>query len=305
MKLKNLLRRRPAREIDTLYRLLYQIVHDPKQSPDLTSWQTKQAFSFQWENLREGGALLSDPWFKENVTRILTEEEIQIHPDWFKGKKVLDAGCGNGRWSYALTKLGAIVTSVDTNQAALDETKQSLAEINPNPRLIRSPLEELSENLRGETFDLVFSWGVAHHCQSYLGAMEQLCKCVADEGMLYLYLYGRESIDLEDDLRLFKERIYYNSLESAKEKLKFLRKKAKGDENRIHHMHDVYAPLINRRLEWDDVRSFLEQQGFTDIVRTIPHTELFIRAMKGDPNERYQKWVLPQVQAPFWFEQYN
>ena len=63
----------------------------------------------------EGGVLLSDPWFRENVTRILTEEELQIRPEWFAGKRVLDAGCGRGRWSYGFASLGTDVTSVDVN----------------------------------------------------------------------------------------------------------------------------------------------------------------------------------------------
>ncbi len=304
MKLKNLFRRRPRREIDTLYQLLYHVVHDPERSPDLTSWQTKNAFSFQWERLKEGGALLSDPWFKENVTRILSEEELQLSPEWFKGKKVLDGGCGNGRWSYALTRLGAEVTSVDVSEVALEETGKAVAELGVTPRLVQTSLESLSDALDGEKFDLVFSWGVAHHCQSYTKVMEQLSRCVKPDGLLYLYLYGRESMDMEDDLRLFKERIRFNALSTPEEKLKFLRKKAKGDESRVHIMHDIYAPLINRRLEYSDVKTFLTQEGFSDIERTLDHTELFIRAFRGKKGG-YQQWILPKKKAPFWFERYN
>ena len=41
--------------------------------------------------------------------------------DWFAGKSVLDAGCGNGRWSTAFARLGAQVTAIDRDPNIIAE----------------------------------------------------------------------------------------------------------------------------------------------------------------------------------------
>ena len=300
--LRSFLTDQRSKETDALYRLLYHSVHDNDQALSLACSQTQNAFASQWEDLPSGNALLSDSWFRHNVRRILCEEELQINSDWFAGKSILDAGCGNGRWSYGFAQLGANITAVDVNLIAVNSTEKVLEKFPIKKEFIHSPLEELSEHVSTQ-FDLVFSWGVAHHCKSFNQSLNQLIQRVKEGGMLYLYLYGRESFPYEADLNLFKERVLYNSLSTDSEKLSFLQKKAKGDKSKLHIYHDFYAPLINRRLDFSYVKDFLSKRGMHSIERTIDHTELFIRAFKGDANE-LKKHVLPKKTKPFWFERY-
>lgn len=292
-----------SHEIDALYRLLYLTVHDKEQALSLATAQTKNTFAHQWEKLPEGNGLLTDQWFRDNVSRILCEEELQIDKSWFVDKEVLDAGCGNGRWSYGLAALGAHITAVDINQVALEKTEESLKPFSIRKKFIHTPLEDLCGHLKGKKFDLVFSWGVVHHCGSFNRALEQLTQCVKDGGILYLYLYGRESVNFKEDLTYFKERLLYNTLLTDEDKLNFLLKKAKGNRAKLHIMHDIYAPLINRRLEFDDVKNFLECKGLHTVTRTIDHTELFIRAFKGD-SQSVENRVLAKKKKPYWFERY-
>ncbi|MGC8851476.1 MAG: hypothetical protein ACP5O3_04645, partial [Candidatus Micrarchaeia archaeon] len=51
--------------------------------------QTLNSFDYQWSNLSEGYALLTDKYFFENVDKIIAEQELCINPLWFKGKKIL------------------------------------------------------------------------------------------------------------------------------------------------------------------------------------------------------------------------
>ena len=48
-----------------------------------------------------------------------------------QGLKILDAGCGRGETALALAKLGAEVSGLDYSAAAVDLTKEMLAEIQP------------------------------------------------------------------------------------------------------------------------------------------------------------------------------
>jgi 2-polyprenyl-3-methyl-5-hydroxy-6-metoxy-1,4-benzoquinol methylase len=295
-----------AQEVDALYRLLYNAVHDNDESLDLTARQTVEAFSNQWENLPEGQFMLSDPWFKENIRSILAEQMLLLKPEWFKDRRVLDAGCGNGRWSFALASMGSKITCVDINEAAIEKTKNALASFGGDKRFIKTPMEALHTALPHEKFDLVYSFGVLHHCKKFNQSFENVVDKVADGGVLFLYLYGRESMTLKEDLDIFKDRVQYNALTTGEEREKFLVQRVGGHREYLHQMHDLLAPLINRRLEFVDISTRLKARGFTGIERTVESTDLFIRAFKGDviPAETLRA-RLPMQSPPYWFEHHK
>ncbi|HSC32764.1 MAG TPA: hypothetical protein VLD17_13590, partial [Gemmatimonadaceae bacterium] len=74
--------------------------------------QTLASFDWQWSHLPSGDFMPGDVWFDANATRVLTDELCAIDPRWFAGKRVLDAGCGRGRWTRSLLELGAEVTAI-------------------------------------------------------------------------------------------------------------------------------------------------------------------------------------------------
>ncbi|MCP5049789.1 MAG: class I SAM-dependent methyltransferase [bacterium] len=293
------------RELDVLYSVFYQLTQDKEDALDFFSHQTRQSFAHQWEHLKDGQYLLTDPWFKENVDRILWEEEIQIKPSWFKGKHILDVGCGNGRWSYGFAKLGANITAVDVNQNAIAETRAALQPFNVEKQFYVCPVEELSTHLPSDKYDLVFSWGVLHHCKRFNRALQETLSFVKDDGMLYLYLYGWESTNPQEEMDFFKERLHYNTLMDEEEKYRFLLKKAGGNPNRVHNYHDSHSPIVRRRLRFDEIEQVLMKARFRDIVRTIQHTELFIRAIKSNKEHYYRQWLLPPKSPPYWFQHHQ
>jgi SAM-dependent methyltransferase len=159
----------------------------------------------------------------------------------------------------------------------------------------------LSRHLPDKQYDLVFCWGVLHHCRSFKKAISEVMRFVKNGGILYLYLYGRESLSLEEDLELFKTRLRFY-LMSERQKTQFLIEKARGDARTMHNWHDRFAPLINRRFEFDEIRTILAPAGFSDITRTIRSSELYVRAVKGDSTAYRSGWFLPIKEPPYWFE---
>jgi len=292
-------------ETDVIYRLLYEMVHDLDGSLDFAVRQTERAFSTQWSNLPSGQALLSDTWFRDNVDMILSREEIQVAPEWFKGKWILDAGCGNGRWAYGFAKLGANIVAVDVNESAVHAAKEALRKFEVEKHFRVSRLEDLGRDLPRREYDLVFCWGVLHHCGNFSKALSSLTELVGRQGMLYLYLYGRKSLNYEQDMLLFKKRILFNTLPDDDSRYEFLLREAHNNVSKVHNLHDLYAPLINRRFQFDYIRELLKTKGFGDVTRTIEDTELFVRAIKSGSEEFYRIWALPKKGPPYWFHRYR
>lgn len=311
LKMAYLLLRDPERAlksqqaVDDLYALIYRYIHDAEVAPDFAALQTQETFLRQWRDLPEGEAMLSDTWFKSHVEEIITEQEILLKPEWFAGKEILDAGCGGGRWSYGLARLGAQVTAVDINASAIEATDRALTKVGHPHRMVQTPLEALGDALpKDQQFDLVWSWGVLHHCRSFVRALDRVCERVKPGGVIYLYLYGRESVPFGKDVQLFKERVRYNALPTEASRLAFLLEKAGGDETRVHQLHDNFAPLINRRYTFEQAKELLEARGFSQVLRAKDWPELFIRAVKGD-TDTLADWSLEPPARPYWFERYR
>ena len=288
------------RFIDSLLNVLYYRIHDLESSLEIFPKETKNAFNEQWKELPSGPFLLSDKWFKSNVVKILSEQELLIHPSWFKGKKILDAGCGNGRWSYAFSKLDSNLTCVDQSLEALGSTKREISIFNNKQTFINSDLENIYNHLSKESYDLVFSWGVLHHCKSFNKALKNILNLVKEGGIIYLYLYGKESHSFEEEIDLFKDRLKYNLILNNEERKKFLLSKINGKRENLHIVHDIYAPLINRRFTFAEIKKILLSYGFEDIKQTINHSEIFVRASKGP--SMHSEYYLNKSKPPYWFQ---
>jgi SAM-dependent methyltransferase len=111
----------------------------------------------------------------------------RIDAAWYGGKRVLDAGCGHGRYLAAFADLGAEVVGLDAGRGP-EEAGVPLSD----PRLTLVQGSVLRLPLRDGTFDLVFSDGVIHHTPDPRGAYLELARVVKPGGALYVWVYPRE-----------------------------------------------------------------------------------------------------------------
>ena len=237
--------------------------------------QTLASFDWQWSHLPSGDFMPGDAWFDANATRVLTDELCAIDPRWFAGKRVLDAGCGRGRWTRSLLELGAEVTAIDFSEAALART----AEIGANDARLRTRRVDLLD-LPADIgdFDLVFSFGVLHHTGDTWRALENVARLVRPSGALVLYLYGSGSWTPDETERIDRLRRELAPLAFA-DKIVELQRRFPGDDP--HQLFDLLSPVINDRVSFPEVRDRLRALGFASIQSTISHSEVYVRATRG------------------------
>lgn len=138
--------------------------------------KTQESFAWEWN--RYPGSLPEDePIFLE---------ETQIPREQFKGKLVLDAGCGMGRYAKVALSLGAEVVAFDLSHACL-----RLAGEGPKPRLHVVQGNLFHPPFKKGVFDVIYSQGVLHHAADTKTAFDRVCELVKAGGLLSVWLYGK------------------------------------------------------------------------------------------------------------------
>lgn len=103
------------------------------------------------------------------------------------GQRVLDAGCGGGRYSKICGEAGATVIGADHSRA-VDKAKQLCAHLE-NVRFAQADLKQLP--LEPESFDFVFSIGVMHHDADTRKVFDAVARFVKPGGRYSVWLYRR------------------------------------------------------------------------------------------------------------------
>jgi len=242
------------------------------------SRQIQRVFDFEHRRF-------SNSWYTRFEPRLVDQflEDCQLPREFFHGVRALDAGCGSGRWSYALAELDADLVSFDLTEGGIEAAHESLgARENVSicqANIFRPPFEP-------ESFDFVMSWGVMHHTPDTHGAFRQLVPLVKPGGTLYVMVYERHSpvmFFFTDILRWFMRRLSDERRYQACRHLvirdpilaqalapflmiSHLPRDSELDEKTLQFgLYDAYSPRYNHLHTRAEVREWFEDAGFRDI----------------------------------------
>jgi SAM-dependent methyltransferase/uncharacterized protein YbaR (Trm112 family) len=150
-----------------------------------TRLRTSEMFGFEWSEYSRFG-------WDDAVYNIAREEKVfrrksLFRPDDLRGRLVIDAGCGNGRYAYWAAHYGARVVGVDLG-GAVEAAAMNTRDLE-SVAVVQADLFHLPFSAR--TFDAAFSIGVLMHTGDASSAFSHLCSVVRLGGSVSVHVYGR------------------------------------------------------------------------------------------------------------------
>lgn len=129
--------------------------------------------------------------------KFFVEPHIPSFADFsaYKGKKVLEIGCGIGTCAEQFVDNGALYTGVDLSKQSVEITNSRLSQIaEPDSfTVINANAEELSSYLEPSPYDLIFSFGVIHHTPSPKKIINQILQYSTSQTKIKIMLYAKTS----------------------------------------------------------------------------------------------------------------
>lgn len=156
----------------------------------------KLKYNLEKEKMKDSGSTGRFGYEWSKYSRIIPQYELQflkwvypLKPKDFKGKKILDAGCGIGRNSYWPLKYGAKeVVSFDYDLRTVNSAKKNLSPFKNSKVFLGSIYNIPYKNY----FDISFSIGVVHHIENPSLAIENLIESARKGGKILIWVYGYE-----------------------------------------------------------------------------------------------------------------
>lgn len=237
------------------------------------------------------------------LRKLLGEERLD-------GRRFLDVGCGSGLHALAALRLGAAeVIAVDIDADSVATSRAVLRRFAPDGRwrVEKMSVFDLHECL-GESFDVVYAWGVLHHTGDVERAIRETARMCGKGGLLILALYYRTWLDWFWRL----EKRWYAKASPAAQKraqgvyiaLEGLLMRVRGERNFqayvsnyhinrgmdfYHDVHDWLGGWPYEPLSASEVDARLRRLGFEPVRRFIAPGRWFGRSLGllGAGNNEY------------------
>lgn len=226
--------------------------------------QVSGLFSDIWVGLTDD--IYFDQSYEFTKTRL---EKSGVDPvELFKGKTVVDAGCGSGKFSAAIARFGAAhVIGLDIGEKGLKFAREQAKKVPYGDSLDYRNASLLDIPLEDGSVDMVWSNGVIHHTLGYEKCVEEFARVVKTGGRLFLYVNGRFGLLelLMTTLRLGTESVPHGLFQHFLTLLGV-------NSGRLYWMLDfLYAPYEYKPAK--DIEAMLEKHGFSDLKQLMRGVE--------------------------------
>lgn len=233
---------------------------------------TKKSFNWQWGNLAVDYSKDDLEAHRDQICKF-----TELPRRWFRDKKVIDVGCGGGRYTWGLCSLGCDVTAVDQSPNALKLTKKVCKDF----KLKMGKIDILNPII-DRKYDLVWCFGVIHHTGDTRQALTNVASLVKDRGYLFLTVYGTpgNGIDMEEEANYERLRKEVADL-TFDERVKYIKENITTKPKKVHGYFDAISTEINDLYTFGEVGEWLKEEEF-EFKLTNEHRHHHIIARKND-----------------------
>jgi SAM-dependent methyltransferase len=237
-----------------------------------------RSFSFEW-NVHNQTQL--DTYRDDGSSEQMFHEKTGLRPQDVRGKLVLDAGIGAGRFADVLARWGAIVVGVDLSYA-VEAANNNFGRL-PNVLVCQADIGKLP--FRPGTFDYIISIGVLHHTPDTHRYFSYLPSLLKPGGEIAIWVYPAEGTYVTRNYWIpFTNRIpkkwYYSFCRvfvpwAARHRRSRLvnwiqrvfpfSDQGLGLENDILDTFDGYSPRFHGIHSPDEVKGWFREAGLTDL----------------------------------------
>ena len=242
--------------------------------PRFVAQQHLASFGLQWNRYDVA---------HDDEDRATFQAKTGLRLDELAGLRVLDAGCGGGRYAKVAGEAGATVFAADHSTAV--ERASTLCGHLPEVHFVQADLKHLP--FEPESFDFVFSIGVMHHDENTRAVFDSVARMVRPGGRMAVWLYRRNQWWQEwlntavrrRTTRMAPERLErwcrvgagLGAVPLVRSTLnKVLNFSSHPDpQNRLCDTFDWYAPVYQHHHTEGELCRWFEEAGFTDL-RVLP-----------------------------------
>ncbi len=243
--------------------------------PRFVSQEHLASFGLQWNRYEVA---------HDEEDRATFQAKTGVRLEELKGQRVLDAGCGGGRYSKIAAEAGATVVAADHSCAV--EKAASLCQPFDAVHFLQADLKSLP--LEPASFDFVFSIGVMHHDVDTRAVFDAVAQMVRTGGRMAVWLYRRNHWWQEAINNCLRKRTHTMPPERLQRWCKFgarlggmpllnktLNKLVNFSnhpnwENRICDTFDWYAPQFQHHHTEHELCTWFREAGYDELVVLPP-----------------------------------
>lgn len=221
-----------------------------KNSPTQLEYRTGEVYFNLWQSFKHEDY--------DEAERILRQRFLLNDIDAGSYNSALDAGCGSGRYSVALKRMGVRkVVGMDYSKNSIDFATENSVNLGSDINFVQGTVLEVP--FEHESFDFVFSNGVLHHTSDTERGLAEIQRVLKPNGQCWLYLYGGKGSFFWDVVDAARQLLWGVVEQRYLQSLMVLLGYPPG---RIFHRADFFFVPVNNRYYYREVCEMITRAGF-------------------------------------------
>lgn len=163
------------------YRIFEDIIFIEKQQNDKDVNYQSKIYSYWWNESHK------DIIYDKDATKKIFFSTLNLVNEDIKNKIVLDAGCGNGRFSDLISDLNPDLLVIADVSDGIYQAKKKIENKNLNFIAVKGDLNKIP--FKYAIFDIIYSWGVIHHTPNPRFTFDNISKLCRINGRFGIYVY--------------------------------------------------------------------------------------------------------------------